>query len=100
MSTTEQAKKRNWILGLGGICVPAAGIIILCLFNDFFGSGIGDVFDLCMDVLGGIVCVLLFYGCMSAQDIRVSHDRTFIITLLNAKLQTWKAHKKQPNTRK
>ena len=74
-----------WVAGFVAICVPAAFVCVLCLFNDFFSSGIGDIFDLCMDVLGCLVCVLLFYGCMSARNTRVPHARLLIATLfLNA----------------
>ena len=74
-----------WFTGLGAICVPAAAILVLCLCNNLLNSGIGDVFDLCMDVLGSLVCVLLYYGCMSARGIRSSHARAFVATLfLNA----------------
>ena len=74
-----------WFAGFGAICVPAAAILVLCLCNNLLNSGIGDVFDLCMDVLGSLVCVLLYYGCMSARGIRSSHARAFVATLfLNA----------------
>ena len=91
MSDTVQTLKHkdhhNWIrfAGFAVICIPAAAISILCLFNHFSGSGIGDVLDLGMDILGSLVCVLLYYGCMSAWDSRASYAKTFIVTLfLNA----------------
>ena len=81
----EEHRSWIWFAGFTAICIPAATISILCLFNNFFSSGIGDVFDLSMDVLGALVCVLLYYGCMSARKIRVSHAKPFIVTLfLNA----------------
>ena len=71
--------------GFGAICIPAAAILVLCLCNNLMNSGTGDVFDLCMDVLGSLVCVLLYYGCMSAGGIRSSSERAFVATLfLNA----------------
>ena len=87
IQTLNHKEHHNWIrfAGFAVICIPAAAISVLCLFNNVSGSGIGDVLDLGMDILGSLVCVLLYYGCMSAWDSRASYAKTFILTLfLNA----------------
>ena len=87
IQTLNRKEHHNWIrfAGFAVICIPAAAISVLCLFNNVSGSGIGDVLDLGMDILGSLVCVLLYYGCMSAWDSRASYAKTFILTLfLNA----------------
>ncbi len=91
MSTSNNEKQNgtkyawHWRLGLFIICIPAAVIILLCLLGDLYNSGVGDVFDLCMDVVGSLICVLLYYGCMSVKEMQLTQARTFLVTLfLNA----------------
>ena len=87
MQTLNHKEHHSWIwfAGFAVICIPAVAISLLCFSNNIASSGIGDVLDLGMDVLGSLVCVLLYYGCMSAWDFRASYAKTFIVTLfLNA----------------
>ena len=85
IQTTGKRRRWSWLLAFFAICTPAAAIIILCLHNNLYNSSVGDIFDLCMDVMGSLVCVLLFYGYLSARGVSDSHPKEFVITLfLNA----------------
>ncbi len=56
--------------GFTGICFMGALILAACLYKHFYTAGISDVFNLSMDILGSMVCIMLYYGCLCSGSTR------------------------------
>ena len=50
--------------GFAGVCIMSVIILLVCLYKPFYTAKVSDVFNLSMDILGAVVCSMLYYGCL------------------------------------
>ncbi len=73
--------------GFFSVCVMSAIILIICLYKPFYTAKVSDVFNLSMDILGAVVCTMLYYGCLASggtknRDIRPYTAVLFVNVLI------------------
>ncbi len=73
--------------GFFSVCVMSAVILIICLYKPFYTAKVSDVFNLSMDILGAVVCTMLYYGCLASggtknRDIRPYTAVLFVNVLI------------------
>ncbi len=65
-ATSAQYNSMLYKGGFAGVCLLSAMIFAVCLYKPFYTAAVSDVFNLSMDILGAVVCTMLYYGCLSS----------------------------------
>lgn len=73
--------KRLYFGGFAGICVMLASVVIMLFLKHQYPSGVSDVFNLSMDVLGMLVSLILYYGCYSSLNAHNKSVQLFLAML-------------------
>ncbi len=63
------------------VCLMSAAILAVCLYKPFYIAKVSDVFNLSMDILGAVVCSMLYYGCLTSGGARRRNIRFYLLTL-------------------
>ena len=66
ITTIAQHNNMLYKAGFAGVCLLSAMIFSVCLYKPFYTAEVSDVFYLSMDILGAVVCSMLYYGCLSS----------------------------------
>lgn len=67
--------------GFAAVCVMSAVILAVCLYKRFYTANVSDVFNLSMDILGTVVCSMLYYGCLTAGGAKKRNIHSYICVL-------------------
>lgn len=67
--------------GFAAICLMSAVILSVCLYKPFYTAKVSDVFNLSMDILGAVVCSMLYYGCLTSGGPRNRKVHTYLVVL-------------------
>lgn len=63
------------------ICLMSTAILGICLYKPFYTAKVSDVFNLSMDILGTVVCSMLYYGCLTADGSKNRNNHTLLRVL-------------------
>lgn len=93
--TTENMKEKKSLLnsiqqnigvhiaGFVNICLITVLILIVCFYKPYYNiASISDVFNLSMDILGTIVCTMLYYGCLVSGNTKNKDTVLYFFVLL------------------
>lgn len=67
--------------GFAVVCLMTALIIFISLYKPFYMAGVSDLFYLSMDILGSVVCSMLYYGRLSKESSAKSGSTLFFMVL-------------------
>ena len=67
--------------GFAGVCFISALIFAVCIYKPFYTAAVSDVFNLSMDILGTMVCSMLYYGCISSGSATGKNALLYVFVL-------------------
>ncbi len=76
-----QHHPRLHIAGFLAVCLMSVIILAICLYKPFYTAKVSDVFNLSMDILGAVVCCMLYYGCLTSGGARRRNIRFYLLML-------------------
>ncbi len=69
--------------GFVGICLISTLILFVCFYKPFYSTAnVSDVFNLSMDILGTVVCCMLYYGCLVSEGSKSNENILYFFVLL------------------
>lgn len=69
--------------GFVGICLISMLILFVCFYKPFYNTAhVSDVFNLSMDILGTVVCSMLYFGCLVSEGSKSNENILYFFVLL------------------